>query len=806
MLAIIAFPITPFMIRKFIKRFFKFLTMNTDPPLYSNNPPAPGRLPQTSGNVGQLTPINQNTSRESIQKINPRPFKFITKEMLSNREVDVIGNKFKIAETPYNSAFIFAKEKLKKLGYPNADPDKSFMVSTDTTTGEKRQIFLTEMVLLNPQKNKSWFDLKTPMTDKIIMRDKNSNVVNIGLPMAPVTWLNSIWDGDFKTYYLKHVDQVTGRSGYHNDMAFLIKSAFIKTYKIEYQAGKLSDNAMKLSAKAMGLVDEKLGDASSWPSLSEEKIKSSQADNNIKIGLLRINGKLSTDLMTIHDINTNRALLWIPGHNPPLVEFNSVRALKEYIALHAHSPTKMNELLIHFPISERRTTHPFRNEVKKFGVEKALKEIRSSSLSLNATIKLKTLSEPFTDMARRQTERLKLDANELIVSNSDVTENAIKQRLSDINKLVFLFAPLAPVSPIAKGLLHAALIGSGVTEVGIGINDIGKGKVNEGLVEVGEGTADIALAGIGIKKQGGVPNTVTPESLDTVEPTIAEKNNAPSIRGALASDKPTSAELTTKHMREMEIVDKDGSKKIIYVHLTNDDIKSVYHFDSESRSFRPTGQSVTENGQLVSLPGGAPTTPQKTPPIVSWNKDIETSPPSVRKAEGPPPSDLPVFGEYDRTLDEARNFKYKINAEGEKTPKTIEEIKSGTVKLIRTEKFEYFYDHPEGNQKPRLNIVGHGDLGGDTFKGDFEGASKIDSDTMAKELKSMLTGLNKVEPIRLVSCKTGASGFAQSLANKLGRPVIASTESVTLFETGIKGYFSVLKKTVPKWFTYLPQP
>ncbi|MRT55204.1 hypothetical protein GJV11_03630 [Enterobacteriaceae bacterium RIT693] len=448
--------------------------------------------------------------------VSSRPFKTLSREMAANRTVDEVGGRFRSAGVPHDIASHLAREELIKLGYPGADPDKSYMLIIDSRTGEHSRLTLTEMMLLNPQKNKSWFDLKTSPTEKIILLDsKGKKVTGIGSPLDPARWLKVIWDVDFKGYYLKQINHASSRPGYQDDKAFLNKSAFIKTWKLEYQSGRLSDSAMQLAARASGVPDDRLGDATSWSSLDAATIRNARPDDSVEIGLLEINGKPSTDLMTIRDKKTHHVLLWKPGQHPPLIEFSSPEKLKEYIAGHGHSPQKMKALLAHFSVSDGRTDHPFRNYVKAYGVEKAMSELQRGHLNLQDTIQLKgkVLDAPFNDMARRQTERLKSDADTLIVSDADAGEKMFKQRLSDINKVMFFLAPLAAVSPLSEATVNAAFFATGLTEIGTGVHDISGGKVSEGMGEIASGTLKVALSGPGLTSQG---KTAASEAVDTL--------------------------------------------------------------------------------------------------------------------------------------------------------------------------------------------------------------------------------------------------------------------------------------------------
>lgn len=62
-------------------------------------------------------------------------------------------------------------------------------------------------------------------------------------------------------------------------------------------------------------------------------------------------------------------------------------------------------------------------------------------------------------------------------------------------------------------------------------------------------------------------------------------------------------------------------------------------------------------------------------------------------------------------------------------------------------------------------------------------------------------------PIRLISCETGkdVNGFAQNLANKLGRKVIAPSDTVWIHPSGKITIGPNARTNTGKWITYYPK-
>lgn len=82
---------------------------------------------------------------------------------------------------------------------------------------------------------------------------------------------------------------------------------------------------------------------------------------------------------------------------------------------------------------------------------------------------------------------------------------------------------------------------------------------------------------------------------------------------------------------------------------------------------------------------------------------------------------------------------------------------------------------------------------------------KIDHRTLAR----MYKGDKKYtkEPIRLISCETGkdVNGFAQNLANKLGRKVIAPSDTVWIYPNGKITIGPNARVNTGKWIPYYPK-
>ncbi len=123
--------------------------------------------------------------------------------------------------------------------------------------------------------------------------------------------------------------------------------------------------------------------------------------------------------------------------------------------------------------------------------------------------------------------------------------------------------------------------------------------------------------------------------------------------------------------------------------------------------------------------------------------------------------------------------------------------------------YEYFLDRPEGSKEVRLNIVGHGDKGGATFKSDLKGAQSYSPEAFAKLIAPTLKNTGATQ-IRMVSCRSASTGFSEALSKLLNVPVKAPVGTVTQFEVMKDRYWILEKFPNPRrphdheWKTFTP--
>lgn len=126
----------------------------------------------------------------------------------------------------------------------------------------------------------------------------------------------------------------------------------------------------------------------------------------------------------------------------------------------------------------------------------------------------------------------------------------------------------------------------------------------------------------------------------------------------------------------------------------------------------------------------------------------------------------------------------------------------------RNGQYQYYLDRQDGGI--RLNIVGHGDKGGMTFKADLPGGNFHSPEGFA-DLIAPLIARSGAASLRLVSCRSAATGFAARLADRLNMPVTAPMGTVIAFEV-MKDRYWILEKpfnprspTNHEWKTFMPR-
>ncbi|AZF00548.1 hypothetical protein C4J95_3087 [Pseudomonas orientalis] len=216
-----------------------------------------------------------------------------------------------------------------------------------------------------------------------------------------------------------------------------------------------------------------------------------------------INGLASTDIIRFTDLDDGQYLylngrrdgwqtLYIPGHSPAFLSFDSFDAMDRWIVDQARDPLKKQALASHFSLHDRQDdpdgtldsiTHvvfpisqliPRRRPEK--GVDTALSELATGYMdNLEGTVidhgNFPIRTDVFDTIMQATSRRMSSDADVTIKSNSEVTRDTWLNDLSVAAGLLAKMAPIAEpvaalaiIAGIAEGTLGAQKEISGDTE------------------------------------------------------------------------------------------------------------------------------------------------------------------------------------------------------------------------------------------------------------------------------------------------------------------------------------------------------
>lgn len=157
---------------------------------------------------------------------------------------------------------------------------------------------------------------------------------------------------------------------------------------------------------------------------------------------------------------------------------------------------------------------------------------------------------------------------------------------------------------------------------------------------------------------------------------------------------------------------------------------------------------------------------------------------SSKKRTSAPPAEIQTPSKELNTLGEYKDFKELPEPEKIKNSIAFTPSEDG--------QYEYFLDRPAGSNEIRLNIIGHGDKGGVTFKSNLKNAQSYSPEAFAGLIAPMLEKTSATQ-IRMISSKSGSTGFAEELSKRLNVPVKAPVGTVTQFEV-MKDRYWILEK------------
>lgn len=208
--------------------------------------------------------------------------------------------------------------------------------------------------------------------------------------------------------------------------------------------------------------------------------------SHASVHALVINGAISSDILRLNKLKGGQQILYIPGHQPVFLSFNSFTQMDQWIAEQGKDPEKRKDFASHFRLIDRQDNDSLWRDLGVFfgqsrgtgrGVDTALKNIGSGYWSSDEHVviddqNIKLRGDVFSAMTDNAEERMTSDADVIIKSNSEVTRDTW---LNDMTAAAGLVAKLAPVG---EPLVLAAVAGTGLAELALGAEKAASGDTS----------------------------------------------------------------------------------------------------------------------------------------------------------------------------------------------------------------------------------------------------------------------------------------------------------------------------------------
>ncbi|HYQ49427.1 MAG TPA: DUF6543 domain-containing protein [Pseudomonas sp.] len=284
------------------------------------------------------------------------------------------------------------------------------------------------------------------------------------LPVAAEALQRFIWELDFHTTFKAMLDRYWSEHLAEHRLA--AKISFIAACNKQVIKGSLSEAGRELAWQAAGLSKRSAG---------------------LKIRPLNIYGYVATDVLCIADRNAPGVLLYIPGNASPLHTFQSMEAMKDWVALQCRNDDTRQALRSHFRLADIPDGLDFS------GLGTALDGLAAypgiHHLSPNrpgfttdgrwaphdyvnyraSTYSPAIKGDIFQALSEFQRQRSLDDADFIITSNSDVTKARWRGYLTTTLNL------LAPLALLVPELAPLFALG-GIAQFGLGVDQAINGK------------------------------------------------------------------------------------------------------------------------------------------------------------------------------------------------------------------------------------------------------------------------------------------------------------------------------------------
>jgi hypothetical protein len=291
-------------------------------------------------------------------------------------------------------------------------------------------------------------------------------------PVLPSDVMHAAWKTDFQALFTRKQQSFWADHG--EDYRATLKGEFVGQARQQLKAGEPSftrdDYQLVMNAVANLPVDE------DEPLTLEQLQASAPVKGVVRTHLFDINGRPSTDILRFSASDHTTQILYVPGHTPVFLRFNSIAELDEWVKLQGNDPDKRKALASHFSLRDRQDEDVgFWSDFASFisgdhhsrkGVDSALKYLGNDYWSHQEGViidsgQLLVEGDVFNVIKDNTQRRMASDADVTIKSNSEVTRDTWLNDLTAAAGLMAKFAvigePIVVGTAVAVGVAQATL-------------------------------------------------------------------------------------------------------------------------------------------------------------------------------------------------------------------------------------------------------------------------------------------------------------------------------------------------------------
>ncbi|WP_192552313.1 membrane-targeted effector domain-containing toxin [Pseudomonas sp. IzPS59] len=383
--------------------------------------------------------------------------------------------------------------------------------------------------------------------------------------------LKAFWAINFADRYRKKVDSFWNKQG--KTFRTLAKCTFLAKAMEDREGGRLSDDNFRTAVKAIA------GNVS-WPVTREMLEEEAAQADGLRIGLLKIDGFVATDILCITD-GKGGAILYVPGEIWGVHALQNARDLHWWVLSQIRNPSDRKRFMSHFQVADhdimedtswravakRRWLWAFgplvggiselwrAPHIENVGLNHVLDLLVSTWDSDDHTLVAHTgvalSGDIFSFLATATHARMISDAEFVLHSNGDLRKKLWIGYLNAFNRV---FGPMAAVGwPVAL-----AVVGAGIANVGLQIDQAVNGKTPQarkaGVTGAIFAAIDTLFNATFIKGSGRLPEIAETETFIAPEEELAQtglsvKPDEKLAEAAMArSPLPTLAEIAPKQV------------------------------------------------------------------------------------------------------------------------------------------------------------------------------------------------------------------------------------------------------------------